>query len=75
MDFCDEHILASMFATFMLFVNVGTAVGQPVAGILAENVGFGPMALIMGALNLVTIVLVFRIFRVKRPGVAVDLAE
>jgi PAT family beta-lactamase induction signal transducer AmpG len=75
MDFCNEHILASMFATFMLFVNVGTAVGQPVAGMLAENMGFGPMALIMGAINLVTILFVFRIFRIKRPGVVADLAD
>lgn len=75
MDFCDEHILASMFATFMLFVNVGTAAGQPVAGVLAEHLGFGPMALILGALNLVNVLLVFRIFRLKRRGVAADVVE
>jgi PAT family beta-lactamase induction signal transducer AmpG len=66
MDFCDPHISASMFALFMLFVNVGTAVGQPVGGLLAENLGFAWMALIMGAVNLVNILLVIGIFA-RRP--------
>ena len=63
MDFSDPHISASMFAMFMLFVNVGTAVGQPLGGMLAENLGFGWMALIMGAINLVNILVVIGIFR------------
>jgi PAT family beta-lactamase induction signal transducer AmpG len=67
MDFSDPHILASMFAMFMLFVNVGTAVGQSVGGLLAENLGFGAMALIMGAVNLLNIAVVIGIFRRRQP--------
>jgi MFS family permease len=75
MDFCDKHILASMFATFMLFINVGTAVGQPVGGILAENLGFGGMALLMGAINLINILLVIKIFGAKRADVVAGLSQ
>ncbi|MBN1660999.1 MAG: MFS transporter [Anaerolineae bacterium] len=75
MDFCDEHILASMFATFMLFVNVGTAIGQPVGGLLAENLGFGPMALIMGTVNLINVALVLRVFGIRKRDVAAGVVE
>jgi predicted MFS family arabinose efflux permease len=57
-----------MFAMFMLFVNVGTAVGQPVGGLLAENLGFGAMALMMGAVNLVNIAVVIGTFRRRQPA-------
>ncbi|MFN2167037.1 MAG: MFS transporter, partial [Anaerolineae bacterium] len=66
MDFSDPHISASMFATFMMAVNLGTAVGQPVSGILTENLGFGAMALLMGAVNLVNIPLVIAIVRNRK---------
>lgn len=68
MDFSDPHISASAFALFMLFVNVGTAIGQPVGGLLADRLGFEQMALIMGAINLINILLVIGIFRAKRPS-------
>ena len=74
MDFCDAHILASMFATFMLFINVGTAVGQPVGGLLAAELGFGGMALLMGAVNLINVLLVIRVFGSEKSGVVADLA-
>lgn len=63
MDFSDPHIAASMFAIFMMFVNIGTAGGQTVGGILTEQLGFNGMVLVMGALNLLNILLVMRIFR------------
>jgi MFS family permease len=63
MDLSDPHILASMFAVFMMFVNLGTAGGQSVGGMLTERLGFTGMALVLGLLNLVNIPLVFGIFR------------
>jgi predicted MFS family arabinose efflux permease len=63
MDFSDPHILASMFAIFMMFVNLGTAGGQTVAGMLTERLGFTRMVLVMGLVNLMTIPLVIGIFR------------
>lgn len=75
MDFCDKHIFASMFATFMLFINVGTAVGQPVGGRLAADLGFGGMALLMGAVNLINVLLVMKVFGGKGPEVMADLAQ
>jgi PAT family beta-lactamase induction signal transducer AmpG len=72
MDFSDPHISASMFAMFMMAVNLGTAIGQPVGGILVENLGFGWMALVMGAINLINIGLAIGIFRARRPGVQYD---
>jgi PAT family beta-lactamase induction signal transducer AmpG len=68
MDFSDPHISASMFATFMMFVNLGTALGQSVGGVLTESLGFNWMALVMGAINLLGILLVFGIFRARRPA-------
>lgn len=66
MDFSDPHISASMFATFMMAVNLGTAVGQPVSGLLADSLGFGAMALIMGAINLVNLPIVIGIFQRRK---------
>jgi len=63
MDLSDPHILASMFAIFMMFVNVGTSAGQSVSGMLTEAVGFKWMVLIMGAINLMNIPIVVGIFR------------
>jgi PAT family beta-lactamase induction signal transducer AmpG len=63
MDFCDPHIAASMFAIFMMFVNIGTAAGQSVGGMLTERLGFMGMVLLMGAINLLNIPVVIGIFR------------
>jgi PAT family beta-lactamase induction signal transducer AmpG len=63
MDFSDPHISASMFAIFMMFVNIGTAGGQSVGGMLAERLGFTGMVLVMGAINLINIPVVIGIFR------------
>ena len=63
MDFSDPHISASMFAIFMMFVNIGTAGGQSVGGMLTERLGFSGMVLVMGAINLINIPIVIGIFR------------
>jgi MFS family permease len=65
MDFCDPHISASMFAIFMMFINLGTVGGQAIGGILTENLGFNLMCLAMGGINLLNIVLVFGVFRAR----------
>jgi PAT family beta-lactamase induction signal transducer AmpG len=62
MDFSDPHISASMFAIFMMFVNIGTAGGQSVGGMLTERLGFTGMVLVMGAINLINIPIVIGIF-------------
>jgi predicted MFS family arabinose efflux permease len=51
----------------MMFVNIGTAAGQSVGGVLTDAVGFRWMVLIMGVINLVNIPVVFGIFR-RRPS-------
>lgn len=63
MDFSDPHISASMFAIFMMFVNIGTAGGQSVGGLLTERLGFTGMVLVMGAVNLINVPIVIGIFR------------
>jgi PAT family beta-lactamase induction signal transducer AmpG len=63
MDFSDPHIAASMFAIFMMFVNIGTAAGQSIGGMLTERLGFTGMVLLMGFINLLNIPVVIGIFR------------
>jgi predicted MFS family arabinose efflux permease len=63
MDFSDPHISASMFAIFMMSVNIGTAGGQSVGGLLTERLGFTGMVLVMGAINLLNVPIVIGIFR------------
>jgi PAT family beta-lactamase induction signal transducer AmpG len=63
MDLSDPRISASMFAIFMMFVNIGTVGGQVVGGILTERTGFNMMVIIMGAINLLNVFLVFGVFR------------
>ena len=69
MDFSDPHIAASMFAIYMMFVNIGTAGGQTVGGMLSERLGFNMMVLVMGAISLLSIPIVMGIFR-KKPSTA-----
>ena len=54
-----------MIAIFMTFLNLGPVGGQAFGGILTEELGFGVMALILGALNLVNIPIVLRLFKMK----------
>ena len=67
MDLSDPRISASMFAIFMMFVNLGTVGGQMLGGILTERTGFGTMVIMMGAINLINIFMVFALFS-RRAG-------
>jgi len=58
-DFSDPHISASMFAIFMMFINLGTVGGQMLGGVLTQNLGFKLMCLLMGGINLLNVLLVF----------------
>ena len=64
MDLSDPRISASMFAIFMMFVNIGTVGGQVLGGQIIDNLSFAAMVTIFGLLNLVNIPLVFRIFKI-----------
>lgn len=63
MDLSDPRISASMFAIFMMFINLGTVGGQALSGWLTDNFGFERMSLVMGLINLVNIFLVIAVFR------------
>lgn len=63
MKVSDPRIAASMFAIFMMFINLGTVGGQAVGGLVTEAWGFSVMVLVFGMLNLVNIPLVIRIFK------------
>ena len=63
MDFSDPRICASMFAIFMMFINLGTVGGQVLGGVLTERLGFGPMCLVLGGVNLLNIPLILGVFR------------
>ena len=66
MDLSDPRIAASMFAIFMMFLNLGTVGGQALGGVLTESLGFAGMALVMGGVNLVNVLLVVLAFRRKK---------
>ena len=66
MDLSDPRIAASMFAIFMMFLNLGTVGGQALGGMLTESLGFAGMALVMGAVNLVNVLLVLLAFRKRK---------
>jgi PAT family beta-lactamase induction signal transducer AmpG len=57
------RIAASMFAIFMMFINLGTVGGQVVGGQLTEAFGFSTMVLIFGLLNLVNLPVVWGLLR------------
>jgi len=65
MDFSDPRISASMFAIFMMFINLGTVGGQMASGALTESLGFGAMCLVMGGVNLLNVLLVAGVFRAR----------
>jgi len=52
MNHSDLHIAASMFAIFMVFINLGAIGGQIIGGYLTESIGFNQMILVMGLFNL-----------------------
>jgi len=65
MDFADPRIAAFMFAVIMAVSNVGIGLGQPLSGTLVDAVGFRWMFAVLATLNLLTLPLVFVIFRLE----------
>jgi predicted MFS family arabinose efflux permease len=53
----DQRIAASMFAVFMMFLNIGVAIGQGVGGVLVDGMGFQVLAWIMAAVSLLPLFL------------------
>lgn len=66
MDFSDPRIAAFMFAFIMAVGNIGIGVGQPLAGILVDKVGFRPMFAIFATVHLLALPVVFAIFRFRK---------
>lgn len=56
-------IAASMFAIFMMFINLGTVGGQVLGGFMTEKFGFGVMVIVFGLINLLNIPLTNLIFK------------
>jgi MFS family permease len=57
----DPRIAASMFAVFMIFLNIGVALGQAVGGLVTEVAGFQTLAWLMALVGLFNLVLVRRV--------------
>ncbi len=64
MDLADTRIAASMFAIMMAISNLGTAVGEGVATGLTDNLGFVPVFWLLAGVNLVTLPVLWALFRV-----------
>jgi PAT family beta-lactamase induction signal transducer AmpG len=63
MDFSHPSIAATMFAVFMAIGNLGIAVGQTLAGVLVDTVGFRLTFVDFAAINLLVIPMIPVIFR------------
>lgn len=74
MDLSDTRIAASMFALMMAFSNVGTAIGEGVATGLTDNIGFSPVFWILAAANVITLPILWGLFKVA-PEVAGRLRD
>ncbi len=61
----DPRIAASMFSILMAIANIGTGIGLPIAGLLADGVGYRWTFAIIACLNLLAIPLLPAIFRNK----------
>lgn len=61
MALSDPRIAASMFAVFMMFLNIGVAAGQGLGGLVTEALGFGGLAVLMALLGLSNLLLVRRL--------------
>jgi PAT family beta-lactamase induction signal transducer AmpG len=66
MDFSNPRIAATMFAVFMAIGNLGIAVGQSVAGILVDNVGFRWTFVILALINLAVLPMIPAIFKKRK---------
>ena len=67
MDLSDPQIAASMFAIFMMFVNLGTVGGQVIGGQVIERYSFSTMVVVFGIINLFNIFLVSGLFKKMEP--------
>ena len=58
MTLTDPRIAASMFAIFMMFLNIGVAAGQGLGGLITESLGFAGLAVLMSLVGLFNLLLV-----------------
>jgi len=70
MEYSNPRIAAFMFAFIMAVGNIGIGLGQPLAGILVDTIGFRSMFASFGAVHLIALPLVFLIFRIRTTAVA-----
>lgn len=63
MDLSVARIAASMFAIMMALSNLGTAIGEGVATSLSDNLGFSTVFVTLAVLNILTILILWRLFR------------
>ncbi len=61
----DPRIAASMFSILMAIANIGTGIGLPIAGLLADGIGYRWTFAIIASLNLLAIPLLPAIFGKK----------
>jgi len=66
MAFCDPRIAAFTFAFIMAVGNVGIGLGQPIAGALVDGLGFRWMFGVFALIHVVSLPLVYGVFRVRR---------
>jgi MFS family permease len=64
MDIADARIAASMFAVMMAISNLGAALADGAATALSDNLGFVAVFFTLAAINLVTLPVLWRLFRV-----------
>ncbi|MDY6875971.1 MAG: MFS transporter [Chloroflexota bacterium] len=66
MDFSDPRIAAFTFAFVMAVGNIGIGLGAPLAGMLVDAVGFRWMFGVFAVVNLLTLPLIWGIFRLRK---------
>ncbi len=66
MEKSDPRIAASMFAILMAVANIGTGIGLPISGLLADGVGFRTTFAIIAFLNLLVLPMLAPIFGKKK---------
>jgi PAT family beta-lactamase induction signal transducer AmpG len=66
MDFADPRIAAFMFAFIMAVGNIGIGLGQPLAGVLVDSVGFRWMFVVLAGVNVLVLPLLYVIFHWRR---------
>ncbi|MCB2180014.1 MFS transporter [bacterium] len=72
MKMSNAAIAASMFAIFMMFINLGTVGGQVIGGVVTEKFGFSVMVIVFGVFNLLNILLTNLIFKKESKLIPVE---